>query len=265
MAPPAQTRRRYRGAPIPNTFPLEVQRGVVTGVSSVRKFGHNPSVVTGSYQDIWDGGGAYPFQTSASAVRIQAGGDAGDTAAGAGAQKIAVEGLDENWALATEDIATAGAAQSLPTTTTFTRVFRAYVKESGTYGGTNIADIDIETTGATVVAVIPADVGQTQMALYTIPDGKVGYLCGIDFSGTSTQTYDVRVFKREKADDIAAPFGPVRIVSEFNGQVRAGDREFCVYPSALPARTDIWMSAVANGGAGVALSGEFDLWLVDVA
>jgi hypothetical protein len=27
--------------------------------------------------------------------------------------------------------------------------------------------------------------------------------------------------------------------------------------------TDVWMSAIANGGAGVAVSGEFDIWLED--
>jgi hypothetical protein len=245
-------------------FRRKLGAGQVPGLGDVQKFGLNPGVTTGAYQDIWEDGGLYPWPQVARAVRIAAGGDANDAAAGTGARAVTIVGLDENWQPVEETVATAGASASALTSALFIRVFRAFVSDAGSYTGTNDADIRIEeSTGTDTLAVIPAESGQTQMAIYTIPDGRIGRICFVWFAGSSAQTYNVRLYKRERADIVAAPFGPVRVVTQINGVVTSGDRPFCVAPAPLPARTDVWMAAVANGGAGVSMSGEFDLWLED--
>lgn len=74
---------------------LLLAAGAWPEVTSDRKFGDNPAVGT-TYEIIESGGGVYPWPTSAQPVRIRAGGNAADTAGGAGARSILVTGLDEN-------------------------------------------------------------------------------------------------------------------------------------------------------------------------
>jgi hypothetical protein len=54
---------------------------------------------------------------------------------GSGARKVEVNGFDENFALASEVLALAGASASADSTITFIRVFGAKITECGTYGG----------------------------------------------------------------------------------------------------------------------------------
>ena len=119
------------------SFPwLDVSRGLVSGMQSIKKFGRNAAVGTSFVPIAMGGVYQTPQGSAATALRIKSGGDANDTAAGSGARSVTLEGLDENFELATEALATAGASASSATSTTFTRLFRAYVTPdtgSGTY------------------------------------------------------------------------------------------------------------------------------------
>jgi hypothetical protein len=70
--------------------------GLVGYIEQGRKFGANPAVGNGAFEDIWYNGGSYTLLTSAETVRVKAGGNAADDSAGAGARTITVYGLDEN-------------------------------------------------------------------------------------------------------------------------------------------------------------------------
>lgn len=261
----ASTRRRYAGAAPPQDPITEVARGLVTGYSSVRKFGHNDDVESSAFEDIWDGGGTYAGHLiAADEVRIKVGGNAADTANGDNARSVTIEGLDENWAVASETVATAGASASASTTTKFIRVFRAFVATVGAYGNTNLAAITIETDAGAIVAIISAAKGQTQMGLYTVPASKEAYIRNIQVTVNAVRTVDFRMFKREDADTIAAPFGPLRLISEFDGIGEAGmTRRYSCPPEALPAMTDIITRAKSDSStAGVSV--EFDAILIDV-
>jgi hypothetical protein len=114
---------------------------------TVHKFGMN--LTTASGDAIWEPGGAYPYLTytgTAKAMRVKAGGNAADTAAGTGARTVTIQGLDENFAIAQETVTLAGASASAATTTTFSRVLRVFVATTGT-GRTNASTIDIEDSG----------------------------------------------------------------------------------------------------------------------
>lgn len=225
------------------------------------KFGYNPDVGT-SPEAIWSAGGLYTgFLTAASTVRIKAGGNVNDTAAGSGAQKIVVAGLDENWEETSEEIVTAGASASSSTTTTFIRVYRAYVTNCGTYGANNASAITIETTGGTVLAEIPAGEGQTMMAVYTVPAGYTAYMRYFEATVETTKSATVRMWQRQNADDVSTPYTAPRLVSRWGGLGSTHSRPYYVYRGPFPAKTDLYVTGFASTGT-VAISAEFDLILI---
>lgn len=206
--------------------------------------------VGASVEDVWTPGGIYTgWLTTASAVRIKAGGNAADTALGLGATSIKIYGLDSNWNLATEVIATAGASASSATTTNFIRVYRVQSAGVGVYGAKNTGAIEVETTAGATVAYMEPDTGESQQTMFTIPDNYVGYLSRYEVDVEDANTAEVRLFERLDADIVVAPFGPSSIIAhtlDFTGL------ETIVYDSmpALPARTDIWVDAKRVSGGG---------------
>lgn len=215
------------------TFPwLDISRGLVTGMSVVKKFGR--AVVGTTYTPLAFGGngvtgGIYqtPQSSAATTLRIKSGGNANDTAAGSGAREITLEGLDENFAVATETIATAGASASSATTTTFTRLYRAYVSASGTYAtasaGSQAGEIIIENgSGGTNWGVIPYPTSafpeaQSSIGAYSVPAGSTAYVFLDDITVDSGKTADVIFFHRGNADETAAPYTAMRSKSILTG------------------------------------------------
>lgn len=226
----------------------------------INKFGYNPAVGT-TQEDVWVGGGTYPWPTTALAVRVASGGDANDTAAGTGARTVTVVGLDANFEPREETINLAGASQSSDTTQTFIRIVRAFVASAGTYTGSNVGTVTIEQTDGTTVAVINPTLGQTQLALYTIPSGYIGYLVKSDISVEDNKRVDVVMYTRDNADQVTAPFTARRLKFQVfcNHQRSATTRHLY---QAINEKTDIWWAATntQTGNAGVAV--DFDIILV---
>ena len=162
-------------------FFFEVSQGNIAGYSAVIKFGENLDVDTAE-EDLWSAGGSLAYLTSAENFRIQAGGNAADTAAGTGAREVHITFLDANYAQVTETLATAGASASTSTAVTGLRVLRVACGACGS-NESNVGDITIEAvTATTTQALVPAADGQSQQLHYTIPAGKTGYVVGNKFS-----------------------------------------------------------------------------------
>ena len=241
---------------------LEVARGNVSGVSSVHKFGANPSVAANSTEYVTFSG-AINWLTAATAVRIKAGGDAADDTAGNGARKVIVQGLDENWADASEEITTAGSSASTATTVTFIRVFRAYVTDVGVYTAANTGNIVIENgAGGTDLLTIEAGEGQSETSEYTVPAGKTAYLTNFDATVDAAKAADMKMYQRRNADDATVPFTGKRLVGGFLQLIGEATEQFGSYPS-FPAKTDLWWEATTGSGAAPAVSIDYDLMLVD--
>ena len=195
------------------------------GYSVVHKFGDNPSVGT-SFAPVTIGG---VYQTpqvgSATTLRVKAGGNANDTAAGSGAREITLIGLDETGEEVAETLATAGASASAATSTTFIRLYRAYVSKSGTYAtqsaGSHSAAITIENgSGGTDWATISATDfprGQTEIGAYTVPMGCTAWINKCIVSVQSNKTADVLFFQRQGVLQTAAPYDSMRVVIELGG------------------------------------------------
>jgi hypothetical protein len=245
-------------------FLIEVSKGNVPGHSLVHKFGRNSDVANGAWEHI----SQVPFDTanfrqSAISMRIKAGGNAADTAAGAGAREVTIQGIDSNGDETSEAITTAGASASSATTETFWRIHRAWVSAAGTYTGNNTGDIVIEDSGGGADFItIAAGEGQTQYAGFTIPAGKTGHLLTAEITVATNKSANVRVFTRADYDDVTAPMPAKRLKLWFDGV--SGNLRFA--PDSpelvLPAKTDIWFEAYGDGAAA-AVSADFELLLVD--
>ena len=157
----------------PNNFYTEVAKGNVPQHSAINKFGHNDSVViTG--EDIWSGGGTYGFYPSSAQSMEIVSDNVNDTSAGTGARTVQVFGLDSNWDEIDETV-TLNGTTAVSLVNNYIRVYRSIVLTAGS-NETNLGNISVQISGGgTVGAYIAADDGQTQQAVYTIPNGKTGY------------------------------------------------------------------------------------------
>ena len=155
----------------------DVCRGVIPGESVINQFGRNTSVGTSSFEDIWYGGGEYlGFLTSASRVRVAAGGNAQDSPGGTGCHTVRVFGLDENFLMIDEIITTNGTSASDYTQLSFMRVYRVQANDMDSYGGTTAGDITIENEGGVVMSVIESGAGKSEQSIFTVPAGNCALL-----------------------------------------------------------------------------------------
>lgn len=178
---------------------LNVSRDKVRGAFHVIKFGTNDDV-DGALETIWDAGGLYTYLTTAATVTVTST-DSDDSETGTGARTVTVEGLDANYDLVSETLTVGGSAG----TTEFLRVFRAFVATSGSTGN-NEGTISV-TSGATTLAQIrtvgsptASGLGQTFMAIYTVPAGYTGYIFDWNVS-TAKADGDVFLLKRGHNDN----------------------------------------------------------------
>lgn len=165
--------------PLPISDPrLQLARGHIDNYSPVSKFGANPDVDTGSTPEgMWSEGGLWcdTAPTVAQTYEI-ASADAADAAAGTGMRTVFISGLDSSWNEVSETV-TLNGTTDVTTVNTYWRITRMYGASWGT-GRVNAGKITATgTTDANVMAAI-ADNGtnQTQMACYTVPDGKTLYV-----------------------------------------------------------------------------------------
>lgn len=249
---------------------LDRNLGLLNYQVSARKFGKNNSVGNASLETVWSGadlGGVskYVFAQAAETLRIKAGGNAADTAAGLGAQSIRIIGLDQDWNEAIEIVATAGASASVATTTTFIAVNKVQVVDVGTYGVANTGTIVVENTSTgTELAYVPAGVGNTQQAIFSVPAGKTAYVTKIKVSVGLSDSADIVLYHIDKADDVTGPtFGAKHY--EWGLEDFSGSRDFDLDTYLkFDEKNHIYMEAQRITGSGTAqVSVDFEMYLVD--
>ena len=190
-----------------------------------KKFGANPAVGA-SYVPVCLGG-IYrtPQVSGVQTLRIKAG-NANDTVAGDGARKVILQGLDETGAFAEEEIETNGISAGAASTTTFLRLWRAYVSESGTYAtvtplaGSHAADVVVEDTGGNAWATLTSTgypTSQTIIGALSVPLGKMARIKDLIATVDSGKTATIAVFNRANILDTSAPYQAMRLQAEFDG------------------------------------------------
>ena len=254
-----------------STFFSDVMRGKLPKYRIVHKFGHNESVGTTVEPICY--GGVYPTPqvSGATTLRIKAGGDATDTAAGDGAREITLVGLDANGDEVTETLATNGASASSATTTAFLRLYRVYVSASGTYAsstaGSHTADITIEDSGGSADwATIEASNfphGQSEIGAYSVPNGYRAFISHITIFIESAKPATIYLFQRPNILETSVPYSAMRVVYSIEGA--AGQLSVPLdYPlGPFDAGTDIgFMGNVAMNSTQISVN--FELLLEEV-
>jgi hypothetical protein len=163
----------------------------------VNKFGQSPAVSAG--EDIWDGGIAYPFQSSA-AVPAMVSADSTDNQGGVGARSVTIEGVDasNNELIETANMHATDGTISVNFIGSFLQIHRAYVATAGS-SLTNAGNITIS-LGGTTVALILASNGQTLMSVYTVAaDYRYAHLAAwyADLQGGVAASVDLQLQVRE--------------------------------------------------------------------
>ena len=240
-------------------FYTEVSKGLVPKHTAVNKFGFNLDIDTGTDPEtIWSAGGKYVFASSANRILVSSS-SSSDDLSGQGASKIKVFGVDEDYNLIEEEIGLRGTGQSV-SQKSFLRVFRAFVTEAGTEEA-NVGTILIEPTDRSLVfAVIPATVGQTQMAVYTVPANHKAYITNL--SGAIVRTF----FSRQAS--IGLYFrknGIIRLQQEIalDSNSTATYNKTYTLPLAVEEKTDIYVNAIEVSGNDTGIFSNFGLILVD--
>lgn len=276
---------RYFGAAIPGTgimwegiwaytsngweqnvkdFLIEVNKGKVPGHSLVHKFGWTNQANT-NHNHIWNNPVADLdlVWAAVSETFDIVSADANDTIAGTGARTVFIEFLDDNFITQIEEFNTNGT--TIVTTTGFSgrRLQRAWIGDTGTYGGTNIGTITITGTdsGENYAFLEPLE-AQTQNTQYTVPAEKTGFILNASMTVESNKLATFHMHYRNDADVIVAPFASPRILHEWDGLGQGLSEKFEAN-HRMSSKTDIWCDGQMSTGSGGILQFDYDILLIE--
>lgn len=225
-----------------SSFGLAVAKGEMNNFSGVTKFGYNPAISSVGFETIWDGSNTYTYASTATTATATS----SDTASDNGST-VEVQGLDQNYDLATETITVGGAAS----TKQFARVFRARMINANT-GTANVGTISI-TVNSITVAQITAGYGQTLMCVYTVPRNYCAYITQLDVGSSKDLENEIRLIVREI--DNGNAWNTKEFITTRGGFMSKP----YFFPLKLPEKTDIEL--IAKASATSAISAGFELFL----
>lgn len=208
-----------------------------------RKFGYNERIGT---NETYVGaiGGKEPWRPTSPAILEVVSDLAADTGIGAGARKVKLLGLDNNFREIDETVALDGLTV-VPTVQSFIRFHRAYVVATGDYGKTNQGKITIKANNSTVGTIV-AGFGQTQLSGYCVPARKRLLVSSVNATTDPAAAMDLRFWGSPNANDVTPPFsGAKRIVQQYDGLSGVASFPYSP-PLEVDSYTDIWFSAVVN-------------------
>ncbi len=168
----------YSPSVMSRDFLIDVGFGRISGFRRVAALGSNLDVDTMTTpEDIWPGGGVYPWMTAATALQIRST-SVEDAPGGTGIASVSITGLDANYVEMTPVTVALNGAIPVPISGTFFRInaARPVSKGSGAaaFGVSNVGDIVIEDVAGpnTIRAVMPARSGNLRQSVFTVPLGK---------------------------------------------------------------------------------------------
>lgn len=249
-----------------NSSGLAIAQGNVTGTSFIHKFGYAQDFDTANgFVTVWDGAEdgepyekmVYTYSTTADIDTLSS-----DTVGNT--QLTEIQGLDADYNLVVQ-IATLAGQTAVPLATPLIRVFRVKNINSVDYAGHVFVSVNGTLTNgiptpANLRAVVHNENNQTEMAVFTIPAGKTGYMRDWYASTAGAKkdsSHTIRV--------IARPFGQVfQLKHTANIDVNGTSyiKHNYVEPEVFSAKTDVEIRVNTDQNeAGVAAG--FDIVLVD--
>jgi hypothetical protein len=204
-----------------------------------------------------EGGGLYTFLDVEETVSIVSD-DANDTSDGTGLRQLTLLGLNDSYNEISETV-TLNGTTPVVTETKFLRVFRAFGVSAGSTGTNEGNIVGTSSSSSNTLFQVTADLGQTQLAIYTVPLGKVLEITSVDVTTfkQSAGAYEVRLMVRL--------FGCAwRLFGTF-GVSGGGNLVKSYYPPlSIPQKSDIRMDAIV-GANNTAVAASFSGFLRDVA
>ena len=192
------------------------------------------------------------------------------TPASTGASVIHVYGLDENFNEKEEFIILdgnpAGAGSNVPTVNTYWRVYRMHLDGAASRVTNNVGTITATAqTDNTVQSTISIGLGQSLQAIYTIPNGKTGYMT--HFSATIYKSAVGALANMTlRQTKFAGPDGSGSVTEHYFSLATDGSshitHHFNPY-KVFEEKTDVWMRCEATSANTVQITGAFDIILVD--
>lgn len=239
-------------------FGLDVSRGLVSGFSGVNKFGAAPSGIQTTPTDIWSRADATPTQQvwlAPTAARVHAivSDSASDAAAGTGAVSVIIYGL-KTWASAeTNETVTLTGTTPVNTVESYVIIHRmkCVAQATTTTVGVNAGTITATAaTDSTITAVILPGDGQTEMAIYGVPDGYTLYLAAwramVD-KATATTTCDFELRVNENPDVQTVAFIRKDDISIITAATSAYENDYTKKPKpTFPGPCIIKVVAIAS-------------------
>jgi len=246
---------------------LAIAKGYVEGSTFIHKFGNAPDFdPADGFVSVWDpaeDGTTHElmnvvYSTSAIIDSISSS-HVSDT------NLMEIQGLDTDYAL-TVQTATLNGQNRVALTTSLIRVFRVKNISAVDLMGNVIVYEDtpltlgVPTLKSKIRAVVHAINNQTEMAVYTIPAGKTGYMRDWYASTSGAKKGSSHVLKV-----LARPFGQVFQLKHKASIIEDGTsyiKHEYVEPEVFVEKTDIEMKVNTDQG-GSSIAGGFDIVLVD--
>lgn len=244
----------------------EIAQGNLDKFEVIHKFG--AGTLTTTMQPISQSG-FYQVPTSPTSLEFVSD-DVDDTYLGTGARQITGQCINSSWESQTFIINTSG---TTPVLLPFDclRVYRWFVSSSGSYANQIVGSHEGELTlrevgGGQIWAIIPNSpfaVGQSEIGVFTIPDGKTGYLLSKHMFTDTSKTADIFFYKRCGADDILTPYiGTMNLVEREIGLTGGHSISYAIPKGPFIGPCDVgFMGKVSVGTADASV--EFELVLVD--
>jgi hypothetical protein len=218
----------------------DVGFGIVPGIQRVTGWGHNGDVSQAAPEDVWEGGGLYPWLTVPTSLEVVST-SANDVSSSTGANFVRIVGLDSTYKQIELTVSMNGTTPAaLPTQ--LIRINQITVLTAGT-AESNVGTINVrDVSGGTVRGVVMAMSGTSHHSMYTVPNGKSLQVIQMIASCTKftgvDRTFTLALYVRGYGGAIFVP-----IELDINTQPYA----LTTIPGfTLPEKTDMWLRISAT-------------------
>jgi hypothetical protein len=218
---------------------LAIAIGEFKDTQAINKFGYNAAVGSSAWETVWDGNNEYTYIETAGTAVVTS--DDSDDNGGT----VLVSDLDANYDPVEETLTIGGGAGSVE----FYRVHRAQMVTANT-GNVNQGNITI-TVDTKTAAKITEQIGQTLMAVYTVPRTKTAYLIQIDAGASKDLEHEIRLVIKHN--------GGVWNTKSYHTQRGGFNALVFEIPIHIPAESDVEIKTKASATSSVSAGFEFIL------
>ena len=231
-------------------FLIEVGKDNVPGHSIVVIEGRNidvdMAIVDIGMEDV-----NFTWLTAAATLEVLSD-DINDTSAGTGARSVKITGLDTNFDIISETLATNGTTPVV-TVNDYIRINEFEIENSGTYAsttsGSNAGNITLRVSvGGATQSFISNDLlgnGHHQDGKFTVPNNHIAIVLGLGLNVDSTKSAKLFFQSRPEADRVIAPFSSKVILGVIDGASGRNEMPREELGVVLQGKSDIWASAIA--------------------